>query len=193
MKKKLLVVTLLSALAAPAFAKDDSGMYLVGTAGNTSNISNVENAPSLSGLIGYQFGYFFSVEGGMSLLVDKANYIVPPVGYTGVGSTYTSTSLAGSQFAAVIHLPMTDDLSILLRGGYTSMERTNAPSPPEVETAWKGNLYGLGVQYLLPYQFTNHKVRIGLRAGVDKYNLKDPTGLLTETPTTSYVGGVIKF
>jgi hypothetical protein len=194
MKKKLLSVALLSALAAPAFATDDSGVYLVGLAGNTTNITNVETSPSLTGLIGYQFNSFFAVEGGMALLTDNAKYLVPPVGYGGVG-TSTSTSMSGSQLAAVIGLPFTEDFSILLRYGYTSMERANAPSPAEVEVNWKGTTYGLGAQYLLPFEIAvgRSKMRIGLRAGYNRFNLKDATGLLTETPTNTYVGGVIMF
>jgi hypothetical protein len=45
MKKKLLALVLLSAVSAPACALDDSGVYLVGMAGNTSNI-----AVSIAGL-----------------------------------------------------------------------------------------------------------------------------------------------
>lgn len=195
MKKKLFAVALLSAFAAPAVAaSDDSGLYLVGQVGSTSNITNVDNSQSFGGLIGYQFNFFFAAEAGMIALANNANYQVPPPGYLGVG-TYTSTSLAGSELAGVIHLPLTDDFSLLLRGGYASLERTNNPSPAEVEVAWKGPTYGFGAQYLLPHQFSiaRSKMQIGLRAGVNRYNLKDNTGLLTETPSTSYIAGVIKF
>ncbi len=194
MKKKLCAVALLSAIAAPACAADDSGVYLVGVLGKTANISNAESSPSFGGLIGYQFNSVFSVEGGMTSLVDKAKYLVPPPGYLGVG-TYTSTSLAGPEFAAVVGLPMTEDFSVLIRLGYASMERTNNPSPAEVETNWKGSSYGLGAQYMLPHEFglNGNRLKIGLRAGYSKYNLKDSAGLQTETPVNTYVGGVILF
>ena len=131
----------------------------------------------------------------MTALVEKAKYKVPPPGYLGVG-TYTSTTLAGSELAAIVGLPMTEDFSVLIRLGYASMERSNAPSPAEVETNWKGSSYGLGAQYMLPYEFGlrgGNRLKIGLRAGYSKYNLKDPTGLQTEAPTNTYVGGVIQF
>lgn len=195
MKKKLLAVALLSAIAAPACAEDDSGLYLVGVLGRTGNIKNAEDSPSFGGLVGYQFNSVFSVEGGMTALVEKAKYKVPPPGYLGAG-TYTSTSMAGSELAAIVGLPMTEDFSVLIRLGYASMERSNAPSPAEVETNWKGSSYGLGAQYMLPYEFGRrggNGLKIGLRAGYSKYNLKDPTGLQTEAPTNTYVGGVIQF
>jgi hypothetical protein len=195
MKKKLLALALLSTFAAPAVAAMDEGVYLVGLLGNTSNISNAEKGSSFAGLIGYQFSPLFSVEFGMTSLVDKANYLTPKTpGYGGVGS-YTSTSLAGSEFAAVIGVPLNEDFSILVRLGFASMERKDNPSPAEVETSWKGSVYGLGAQYMLPYEFgfNGGKLKIGLRAGFSKYNLKDPTGLLTETPTNTHIGGVILF
>lgn len=197
MKKKLLALVLLSAVSAPACALDDSGVYLVGMAGNTSNISSVDSGTSLGGLIGYKFNSFFAVEGGMTMLVDKANYLVAqtPVVIAGTSYTYTSTTLAGSEFTAVLGLPLTEDFSILVRLGYASMERSNSPSPAEVEVQWKGASTGLAAQYLLPFQFTvgGSKMQIGFRAGVTKYNLTDATGLLSETPTNSYVAGVIQF
>lgn len=194
MKKKLFAVALLSAVAAPAYAADDSGVYLVGELGKTANISNAESSPSFGGLIGYQFNSVFSVEGGMIALAEKAKYIVPPPGYLGAG-TYTSTTLAGSEFAAVVGLPMTEDFSVLIRLGYASMERVDNPSPAEVETSWKGSSYGLGAQYMLPHEFglNGNRLKIGLRAGYSKYSLKDSAGLLSETPTNTYVGGVILF
>lgn len=198
MKKKLLAVALLSAFSVPALAvDDDSGVYLVGSVGSVANITNVESGNSLSGMIGYQFNSFFSVEGGMTLLVDNAKYIVPPAPVVIAGATYnyTATSLAGSEFAAVLSLPMTEDLSILVRMGYAGLERTNTPSPPEVEVSWKGTATGVAVQYLLPHDFAvnGSKMRIGARLGVTRYNLTDATGLLTETPTNSYVSGVLHF
>jgi hypothetical protein len=205
MKKKIIAVALLSALAVPAFAASDvSGVYLVGAAGSTTNIKdaaqkadNVGSATSLSGLIGYRLNSIFAVEAGMVSLAQKADYTVPvtvtPVG--GTPTTYTSVSLSGTEFAAVIHVPLSEDLSVMLRGGYANFERTENPSPAEVETAWKGTTYGLGVQYLIPHQFSlgRMKMQIGFRAGVNRYNLKDPTGLLTDTPSNSYGAGVIKF
>lgn len=196
--KKMLVAALLSTFATSALAvTDDSGVYLVGTTGTSSNITNVDNSTSLSGMIGYQFSSFFMVEGGMTLLADKANYLVAqtPVVIAGTTYTYTSTSLAGSEFAAVLGLPVTDDFSVLLRMGYSSLERTNSPSPPEVEVNWKGTTTGVALQYLLPYKFAagKSKMQIGLRAGVTRYSLKDATGLLSETPLNTYVGGVIHF
>lgn len=194
MKKKLFAVALLSVIAAPAWAEDDGGLYLVGVLGKTGNIKNAEDSPSFGGLVGYQFNSVFSVEGGMTALVEKAKYKVPPPGYLGAG-TYTSTTLAGSEFAAVVGLPMSEDFSVLIRLGYASMERTDNPSPAEVETNWKGSSYGLGAQYMLPHEFglSGNRLKIGLRAGYSKYNLKDSTGLQTEAPTNTYVGGVIQF
>ena len=195
MKKILLGGALLFTLAAPAFAGEDRGIYLVGMAGQATNISNVDSTTSLSGLLGYRFNSVLALEGGMALLAEKANYIVPPVGYTGAGSTYTSTSISGAEAAAKLSLPVTDWFSIFARFGYASMSRTNNPSPAEVEVSWKGSTYGAGVQLTLPYEiaFGSNKIRIGFRAGVNKYNLTDVTGLLTETPTNTYVGGVILF
>ena len=195
MKKILLGGALLFTLAAPAFAGEDRGIYLVGMAGQATNISNVDSTTSLSGLLGYRFNSVLALEGGMALLAEKANYIVPPVGYTGAGSTYTSTSISGAEAAAKLSLPVTDWFSIFARFGYASMSRTNNPSPAEVEVSWKGSTCGAGVQLTLPYEiaFGSNKIRIGFRAGVNKYNLTDVTGLLTETPTNTYVGGVILF
>lgn len=203
MKKKLLAVALLSAFSVPALAaNDESGLYLVGAAGNVTNINNVDmttslggSGLSLNGSLGYQFNEFFSVEGGMIILAEKANYIIPPVGYTGVGSTYTSTSLSGTEFAAVLGLPVTEDFSLLARLGFASLERTNNPSPPEVEVAWKGSVVGVAMQYLLPHDFAigGSRMNIGFRLGANTYNLKDATGLLTETPSYTYVAGVIHF
>lgn len=205
MKKNILAVALLSAFAAPAFAANDvSGVYLVGAAGSTTNITdaaqksdNVGSATSLSGLIGYRLNSIFAVEAGMVSLAQKADYTVPvtvtPVG--GTATTYTSVSLSGTEFAALFHLPLGDSFSIYLRGGYANFERTENPSPAEVETAWKGATYGAGLQYLIPHQFSigRAKMQIGLRAGANRYNLKDPTGALSDSPSNSYVAGVIKF
>lgn len=198
MKKTLVAIALMSVVAAPAIAADtgqDRGAYLVGVAGQTSNISNVESGTSLSGLLGYRFNSVLAVEGGMTLLAEKANYIIPPVGFTGVGSTYTSTSIAGTEVAAKLSLPLRDWFSLFVRYGYTNMERTNAPSPPEVEVNWKGSTYGIGAQLNLPFEFSisGNRMRIGFRAGINKYNLKDVTGTLTETPSNTYVAGVILF
>lgn len=196
MKKALMLAGLSFSFAGTAWAgtAQDKGVYLVGAAGQTANISNVDNGTSLSGLLGYRFNSVFSVEGGMTLLAEKANYIVPPVGYT-VGSTYTSTSISGAEAAASLSLPVREWFSLFARFGYASMSRTNNPSPPEVEVSWKGSTYGAGVQINLPHEFSinGNRMRIGFRAGVNKYNLKDSTGLLTETPTNTYVAGVILF
>ena len=131
----------------------------------------------------------------MAMLAEKANYITPPVGYTGAGSTYTSTTISGAEAAAKISLPVSDWFSIFARFGYTSMSRTNSPSPAEVEVSWKGATYGAGVQLTLPYAISigGYGMKIGFRAGVNQYNLTDVTGLLTETPTNTYVAGVISF
>jgi hypothetical protein len=182
-------------LATPAFAGEERGAYLVGMVGETTNISNVDTGTSLSGLIGFRLNRVVSVEGGMSLIAEKANYTIPPVGYTGVGSTYSSTSIAGSEVAAKLSLPLREWFSLFARFGYANMERSNAPSPAEVEVAWKGTTYGLGAQLNLPIEFSlgGTKMRIGLRAGVNKYNLTDATGLLTETPVNTYAAGVILF
>ncbi|MDX8400768.1 MAG: outer membrane beta-barrel protein [Gallionellaceae bacterium] len=197
MNKKLLSLALLSTFSLPAFAAEDSGLYLVGMAGNTSNISNVDSGTSLGGMVGFKFNSFLAVEGGMVMLADKANYQVAqtPVIIGGTSYTYTSTTMAGSEFAAVVGLPLGDDFSILLRLGYTSLERSNNPSPAEVEVQWKGSTMGLAAQYMLPYDFAigQNKMSIGFRAGVTRYNLSDATGALTETPTNSYVAGVIQF
>lgn len=200
MNKKLLAAALLSIFSATAHAaKDDSGIYLVGTAGTSSNLTNVDTSTTLSGMIGYQFNSFFMVEGGMTLLADKANYLTAqtPVVIAGTTYTYTSTTLAGNEFAAVLGLPLTEDFSVLFRFGYSSMERSNSPSPPEVEENWKGGTTGIALQYILPYDISvsrgGSKMRIGLRAGVTRYNLTDPTGLKNETPLNTYVGGVIQF
>jgi hypothetical protein len=205
MKKNILAVALLSGLATPAFAANDvSGVYLVGAAGSATNITdaaqksdNVGSSTSLSGLIGYRLNSIFAVEAGMVSLASKADYLVPVTpGYGGVvGSSYTSMSLAGTEFAALFHLPLGDSFSVFLRGGYANFERTENPSPAEVETAWKGTTYGLGAQFLIPHQFSlgRMKMQIGFRAGANRYNLKDPTGLLSDTPANSYVAGVIKF
>lgn len=196
MKKKILAVALLSALSAPAFAKDDSGLYLVGMAGNTSNVKNVDNSTSFGGVIGYRFNSFFMVEGGMTMLVDNAKYQVAqtPVTVGGVTYTATSTTLGGSELTAVLGLPITEDFSVLIRLGYANLTRVNNPAPPEVEVSWTGSTTGLALQYLLPHEFSvnRSKMQIGLRAGVTKYNLKESTGL-SETPSNTYVAGVIQF
>jgi len=197
MNKKLFSLALLSTFSIPALAVEDSGIYLVGMAGNTSNISSVDSSTSLGGMVGFKFSSFFAVEGGMTLLADKANYQVAqtPVIIAGTSYTYTSTTMAGSEFAAVFGLPLGDDFSVLFRLGYASLERSNNPSPPEVEVQWKGATMGLAAQYMLPYDFAfgQNKMSIGFRAGVTRYNLTDVTGLLKETPTNSYVAGVIQF
>jgi hypothetical protein len=194
MKKKLLAFVVSSAFAAPVLAADDSGLYLVGLVGTTTNISNVDSGQSFGGFFGYRFNEVAAVEAGMVSLVDKANYLVPPVGYGGTG-TYTSTSLAGSDLAAVLSLPVSDYFSGFLRLGYAGMERTDNPSPAEVETKWSGSTYGLGLQFMLPYDFGvgGGKMQIGFRAGYNLYNLKDSTGTLTASPSNTYVGGVIMF
>lgn len=194
MKKKLLAFVISSAFAAPALAANDSGLYLVGLAGSTANVSNVDNGQSFGGFFGYRFNEVAAVEAGMISLFDKANYLVPPVGYGGTG-TYTSTSLAGSEFAAVISLPVSDYFSGFLRLGYAGMERADNPSPAEVETKWAGSTYGAGMQFMLPYDFGvgGGKMQIGFRAGYSVYNLTDPTGATTISPSNAYVGGVIMF
>jgi hypothetical protein len=197
MNKTLFAVALMTAAVTPAMADSgqDRGAYLVGIAGQTTNISNVDSGTSLSGLIGYRFNSVLAVEGGMVLLAEKANYTVPPVGYTGVGSTYTSTSLSGAEAAAKLSLPLTNWFAVFARAGFTSMSRSNTPSPAEVEVSWKGSTYGVGAQITLPYEFAigGNRMRIGFRAGINKYNLQDVTGTLTETPSNTYVAGVILF
>jgi hypothetical protein len=196
MYRIFLLVTFVSILgnSAVAATSQDRGLYIVGVAGQTSNLSNVDKSAALSGLIGYRFNSIFSVEGGMALLAEKANYIVPPVGYT-VGSTYTSTSISGAEAAAKLSLPLRDWFSIFARYGYANMSRSNSPSPAEVEVTWKGLTYGAGAQITLPHEFAinGYRMKIGFRVGVNKYNLKDATGLLEETPIVTYVAGVIQF
>ena len=193
-KNKIALAMILSTFAAPTFAAEDRGMYLVGVAGETSGITNVERVISASGLLGYKFNRFISVEGGMMLFAEQAKYIVPPVGYT-VGSTYSSTSIAGTEFAAKFSLPLGDWFSLYGRFGTVSFERTNSPSPAEVEVAWKGTTYGVGMQVILPddYSLGEYQMNIGFRLGINKYNIKDSTGLLSETPSISYAAGVIQF
>jgi opacity protein-like surface antigen len=196
MKRVFFAVVLVSIFSTQAFAAgQERGVYLVGELGKSTNISNVNSTTSLSGLIGYRFNSVLSVEGGMDLLAEKASYIIPPVGYTGVGSTYTSTSISGAEAAAKLSLPLRDWFSVFARFGYASLSRSNSPSPAEVEVSWKGSTYGVGAQITLPHEFSvnGSRMKIGFRAGVNKYNLKDATGLLTETPTNTYVAGVILF
>lgn len=194
MKKKLLAIALLSIFTTPAFATDDSGLYLVGSLGQVSNITNVADGTSFGGSIGYRFNSIFSAEAGMISLAQKSSYLVPPVGYGGTG-TYSSTSLGGTELAAKFALPAGKWFSLFARVGYANLSRTDNPSPPEVEVSWQGPTYGLGAQFILPHEFgfTGYKMHLGLRAGVNQYSLQNPTGAQTINPTNTYVAGVIQF
>lgn len=197
MIKKIWAVTILAACATPAFAADEGSVYLVGTIGRVSKITDVETTNSATGLIGYRFSRFFSVEAGMGALAMDAKYTVAqtPVVIAGTSYTYTTTSMAGQELSAVFGVPLSKNFSFFLKGGYSSLERSNKPSPPEVEVNWKGSLVGIGAQYMLPFSFNagGGKVKIGLRAGANRYNLKDSTGLISMNPVNAYVGGVIAF
>ncbi|MEI7841586.1 MAG: outer membrane beta-barrel protein [Gallionellaceae bacterium] len=197
MVKKLLAATMLSACAMPALAADDSGVYLVGTIGSVTKITDVETTNSATGMIGYKFSRFFSVEGGMGALAADAKYTVAqtPVVIAGTSYTYTTTSMTGSEFSAVFGIPLSKNFSLYAKGGYTSLERSNKPSPPEVEVNWKGSLVGVGAQYMLPFSISagGGKIKIGFRLGANRYNLKDATGALSMNPVNAYVGGVIAF
>lgn len=192
MKIKSLTLALLSLLSLPVLAAgDDSGPYLVGMLGTASNISNINDSTSATGLIGYQLNDFLAVEGGMGLLFDKA-------AYTSVQANgNTASSMAGSQFAALIGLPLLDWASVYVRMGFASLERTYEVNGVTslLEESWKGSIMGLGVQFIIPHEFSisDARLQIGFRAGIDRYSLSNNAGTLTETPLNSYVGGVILF
>jgi hypothetical protein len=188
MKTKCLALTLLTTLSLPAFAANSNeGPYLVGLLGSTTKMSTSADGSSATGMIGYQVNEFFAVEGGMGLLFDNAAYTTTQT------AGYTASSMAGSQFAALITFPILDELTFLMRVGGVSFERANqinGVTSELWEESWSGTLMGVGVQGKLPFDIGG--VDIGLRAGIDRYSLSNG-GTSTETPLNVYVGGMIYF
>lgn len=208
--KKLFALVLLSAFAVPAWADKERGFYVGVLVGKTSNIANIDSAhfpnvdslPSAGVLAGYQFNSFLAIEGAGISLIDKAQSQNSNTTTTNTTGTTVSRSISGAELAGVVALPVTDGFSVLGRLGYANLSSTetttsssnnngnNNTSPTEIEISWKGPMYGLGMQYLFDFR---SKMRMGLRVGFDRYVLKDPTGLLTETPTNAYLAAMLMF
>jgi hypothetical protein len=211
MMKKLFALVLLCAFSVPAWADKDHGFYVGVLVGKTSNIANIDSAnfpnidslPSAGVLAGYQFNSFLAIEGAGISLIDKAQSQNSNTTTTNTTGATVSRSISGAELAGVVALPVTEGFSVLARLGYANLSSTetttnssnnnggnNSTSPTEVEISWKGPMYGLGMQYLFDF---HSKMRMGLRVGFDRYVLKDPTGLLTETPTNAYLAGMLMF
>lgn len=188
MKLHSLTLAFLTTLSLPVLAAtSDEGPYLVGLLGTTTKMSSSADGSSATGLIGYQVNEFFAVEGGMGLLFDNAAYSTPQTG------GYTSSSMAGTQFAALLTFPILDEINFLLRLGGVSFERSNqinGATNELWEEKWSGTLMGVGVQGKLPFDIGG--VDIGLRAGIDRYSIKNSANA-TETPLNVYLGGMIYF
>jgi OOP family OmpA-OmpF porin len=183
MKKNLLLVALLSAIAAPAFAADN-GVYVVGSVGSTSNVSSTASGTSFSGLLGYQFDKNWGAEAGYVSLLNGAPVDTGTAGVTG------KATLSGAEVAGVYTFPVSQQFSVIARLGYASMtakaDATSLGITLSTSATLSGTTYGLGVQYNLNEQFS-------IRAGLNGYNLKDNSGASGETPNNVYVAVAYKF
>lgn len=94
-------------------------------------------------LIGYRFNKFFGIEGGY---VDVAKVSIDA---SGPGGSFSSTSkLRGGQLAAVVWLPMTENLSLILKGGGAAIRSTYKPSTGAQEKSTDlQTFFGIGFQY----------------------------------------------
>lgn len=197
----------MSALVVPVFAVENHGYaaeghgsysgILVGQAANIANIDSANSGASVGLLGGYQYNPLFATEGTFISLLDNAEY------QTNTATTVTSgikgsRSLYGAEGAGVFSLPFTDHFSFLTRLGYAYMRSTektssalnNYATTTEATTIWKGPMYGFGLQYMFDMR---NKTRVGFRAELDRYILKDPSGWLIETPSNAYLAGILVF
>lgn len=180
MRKKLLAIALLSAIATPAIAAD-TGKYVVGSVGLTSGISDTDSGMSFGGLAGYQINPVWSVEGGYTSLVSDAG--ITAAGVTG------KVSLSGFEFAGVYTHPINDQVSALVRLGYASMTiKANVTAPVVVSTSddVSGTLFGVAGQYQLNEQ-------LAVRAGFNSYSLSTSSGASGESPNNFFAAAVYKF
>lgn len=90
-------------------------------------------------LIGYRFNKYFGIEGGY---VDVAKVTVNSASFS------ATSKLRGGQLAAVVWLPMTEQLSLFLKGGGAAIRSTYKPSAGNQDKSTDvQTFFGIGFQY----------------------------------------------
>lgn len=159
MKNKILVMALLSSIAAPAFA--DTNMYgslSLGSASDQdlSGLSQTANGMSYSLLLGYKVNKNFAAEVGYTSLLSSAS----------VANTTSTETTNGFEVAGIASYPINDNFSVYGRLGYVSL---NASYSPGSSATNNGFVYGPGVQY-------DFSKDVGARVGYNIYNTQSSSG-----------------
>ena len=168
MKKNLLVIALLSALTAPAFAEDMYASIGLGSSAIPDDGSGITaSGLSYSLLFGYKINKNFAAEVGYTSLLSSATMNGLSAGATG------SVTANGFEIAGIGSYPINDQFSVFYRLGYASMSVTPNVSAPgytnNTSQTNAGLVYGPGIQYDINKQ-------IGVRVGYNIYNLPGSNG-----------------
>jgi len=188
MKKKLLVVALLSTLANHAFADDVKGAYIAVSGGSTASYTGtgytIDAGSSYGVYLGYHFNPVFSLEGGYTSLLSNANL-------TSSGINAYTASISGAEIAGVFSFPVSQFFSPYLRVGSVSMSSALSPTSANVGGAsssdtLSGLTYGVGLQL-------NLNKRLGIRLGYSAYKLTDTTATPNTTMNLNNANGSIVY
>lgn len=171
--KKLLVIALLSALTAPAFAEN---MYGSLSLGNTSDadltgLGQTASGMSYSLLFGYKVNKNFAAEIGYTSLLSNAS----------ITNTTVTETKNGFEVAGIGSYPINEQFSIYARLGYANLNASYSPGSSATNT---GLVYGPGVQYDINKE-------IGVRAGYNIYNTLGSSG--DSIDNNAYVSALYNF
>ena len=189
--KRILSAAAFTLLAAPAFANNDSGIYIGIAAGqadaglNEADFASVDDG-SLSGetldkkdtfkglMVGYGFNDYFGAELGL-VNVGTATQDATS---DGTGTAYTAgpvkatLEVEGWTFSALGKLPVTDDLTVYGRAGIFSWDATAAISNNSAygsaKTSGSDPFVGIGVRYDLDQVFFGAEYT---RYDIDSYDV----------------------
>lgn len=170
------------AVAGPAAAQDDEGLYLGGSVGYSQSkeickslaIPCDANDTAWRGFAGHQFNRNFSLEVGYANLGEV----------TGVGATY-KREVKAFDLSAMLAFPVSERLSVLVRLGAYRARTTEDQTGASTGGTNSGLTYGLGAGFML--------WKLGMRAEWQRYdNVGTPSALKDDIDVIS-VGALIRF
>jgi opacity protein-like surface antigen len=157
--KRLLAITLLLTLSAPAFAGQMYGAFSLGHSSESdlSGAGQTASGPSYSALFGFHIDRNFAYEVGFTSLFSDAD----------ISNAAGKKTIKGLEFAGVASYPLGGRFSAYARIGYSNLDVTNSAGP--VVSNLVGFVYGAGLQYDINEE-------MGVRTGYKIFNLTSQTG-----------------
>lgn len=174
MKKSLLTLALMSAVAAPAYAENMYGSLALGSAASTelTSGSGTQSGTSYSLMFGYEVNKYLAAEVGYTSLLSSASTSGAKLTGNDTSQSRTNT-VSGFEIAAAASWPINEQFSVFYRLGYAMMSASASFSGAGTGYTYTGSVpsynlngmvYGPGVKYTVTKG-------MDLRVGYNTYNL----------------------